>query len=98
MTGNQPASKRRTASQQHPCPAGQTRSGGGSGHSVADAVLAQVRIGLVTWGHKGTTRSSTWCPAEGQGTAAADQASRGKMAQIKWQRRRRPAQRSCHAI
>ena len=97
MTGNQPASKRRTARQQHPRPAGQTRSGSSS-HSVAEAVLAPVRIGLVTWGHEGMTRSSTWCPAEGQGTAAADQASRGKMAQIKWQRRHRPAQRSCYAI
>ena len=41
MTGNQAASKRRTASQQHPCPAGQTRSGS-RGHSVADAVAELV--------------------------------------------------------
>jgi hypothetical protein len=37
-------------------------------------------------------------PGWGQGTAAAGKASRGKLAQIKWQRRHRPAQRSCHAI
>ena len=41
-------------------------------------------------------------PSVGQDTGgdycSADEASRGKMAQIKWQRCHRPAQRSCHPI
>ena len=64
MTGDQPISKRRTAGQQHPCPADPTRSDS-RGHTMADAVPAQVRIGPCDLGarHEGMTRSSTWCPA-----------------------------------
>lgn len=99
MTGDQPISTWRTAGQQHPCPADQTRSGS-HGHSMADAVPAQVRTGPCDLGarHRAMTRSSTQCPAGDKGTAAADEASRGKMAQIQSQTRHCPAQRHCRPI
>ena len=67
---------------------------------IFDVTGQQVRIGPCDLGarHKAMTRPSDVVPGRGQGTAAADEASRGKMAQTKWQRCHRPAQRSCQAI
>jgi hypothetical protein len=98
MTGDQPISKRRTAGQQHH-----------ARQITRDATAAAIpwlmrfprRFGSDPVTSGTAQRDDTvgyvvlgW----GQGTAAADEASRGKMAQIKWQRRHRPAQRSCQAI
>ena len=67
------------------------------GHPMADSLPVQVRIGPCDLGH-GDDTDEYVVLGGGQGTAAADEASRSKMAQIKWQRCHSPAQRSCHLI
>jgi hypothetical protein len=64
---------------------------------MADSVATQVRLGPCDLGHRDDTVEHMVLDG-GQGPAAADEASRGEMAQIKWQRYHLPAQRSCHSI